>query len=107
METEREIVEYTTLSGFTVKNPRPGTRLGPFLDSVRTLLECKSASEDDMVGVVYGSDNPLLERGMFEGRGAVTAKTLRHPLYRVMADMVFRKRVIERGIDVLRKLATG
>jgi hypothetical protein len=48
---------------------------------------------------VYGRENPLLEGGLFPGKGTVTREVLENPLYRVLADHLVRKRLALDGVD--------
>ena len=65
--------------------------LEAFLRQVLKVLKDPNATNADMVDLVYGADNPILDKTMFPGRGAVTKPIHGSPIYRVFTDLVERK----------------
>lgn len=88
---------HTTLSGHDIKYPDPDPKLDRFLKRARDLCEDPKASEDDLVLLVYGEDNPILDRTFFPGRGMVTAVVIENPVYHVLLDLLGRKRAAIKG----------
>lgn len=75
-------------------------KVGSFLRRLEAAVNDSDVSEQSLIGLAYSTDNPMLDHSMFPGRGAVTKEVLSDPAYRVMTDLLFRKRVAERGIDL-------
>jgi excisionase family DNA binding protein len=97
---------HTTLAGHRIEYPEPDPKLERFLKRVRTLAEDPNATEDELIALVYGADNPILDHaGLFPGRGAVTREVLDNPVYHVLTDFIARKRVASEGLDVKRLAA--
>lgn len=88
---------HTTLSGHDIKYPDPDPKLDRFLKRARDLLDDAKASEDELTLLVYGEDNPILDRTFFPGRGMVTASVLENPVYHVLTDLLARKRAAIKG----------
>lgn len=84
---------YETLSGRRLEYSEPAEPLARFLERVRAAVDDASVSEAALIDLVYSQENPLLERDIITGRGAVTPKVFADPLYHVMTDMIGRKRV--------------
>lgn len=87
------IEKYTTVLGETIEYPKPAPEASRFLERVQTAAEDPLVSEDQLIELIYGPENPVLEQGKFEGRGAVTKAVLADPLYRVLLDLLDHKRV--------------
>lgn len=66
--------------------------LEAFLPRVLRLLKDPTKTEDDMVEIVYGPDNPILDKKLIPSRGAVTKATIGSPIYRMFTDLLERKR---------------
>ena len=75
-------------------------KVAAFLRRIEAAIDDPAISEQSLIGLAYSTENPMMDHSMFPGRGAVTKETLADPAYRVMADLLFRKRVTERGIDL-------
>lgn len=88
---------HTTLSGHDIKYPDPDAKLERFLKRARDLCDDPKASEDDLVLLVYGDENPILDRTFFPGRGMVTAAVFENPVYHVLTDLLARKRATIKG----------
>src|SRR5688572_2068748 len=71
--------------------------LEAFLPRVLKLLKDPTKTEDDMIEIVYGQDNPILDKTMFPGRGAVTKAIHGSPVYRMFTDLLERKRRMQRA----------
>lgn len=66
--------------------------LDAFLPRVLKLLKDPTKTEDDMIEIVYGPENPILDKTLIPGRGAVTKATIGSPIYRMFTDLLERKR---------------
>jgi excisionase family DNA binding protein len=90
---------YTTLSGHQIEYDA-APKLARFIGELEAMCRSAGETEDAMIARVYSVDNPIMDTQAIPGRGAVTAKVLANPAYRVMTDLIFRKRVAEQGVDV-------
>lgn len=91
---------HETISGHRVEFDEPEGELAEFFARARTAAADSAASENDLITLIYSADNPLLSPGVVPDRGVVTKDTLAHPVYRVLQDLLIRKRVAEQGLDV-------
>lgn len=90
---------HTTVSGHRVEYD-PSSKVDAFLRRLERMVDDETVSEQDMIGVAYSGDNPILAHDVFPGRGAVTKAVLDDPTYAVMTDLLFRKRIAQESIDV-------
>ena len=63
-----------------------------FIEHVRAMVERAQASEEAVVALVYGADNPLLQHGVLLGRGLVTRAVIADPTWHVLLDLVDQAR---------------
>lgn len=92
---------YTTLAGTEVKFDEPTSEVAAFIERAQALLADKRATEDDMIVLVYGPENPILEKHpLFPDRGWVTREVFDNPVYAVFADLVARKHAQRERVDV-------
>jgi hypothetical protein len=90
---------HITISGHDIKY-EDSPKLDRFLKRVQAMVDDKKATEDDLIALVYGPDNPILEQhALFPERGAVTKTVLENPVYRVLTDQLARKRFAQTGTD--------
>lgn len=94
----KQSIVYETVSGQRIEYPEPSAELAQFLRRVQAIAEDPSASEGELVLLIYGAENPIMEKTLFPGRGAVTREVLEDPVYRVMSDLLYRKRIAARGV---------
>lgn len=90
---------HETISGQEIKYPEPEPKLERFLKRVQALVDDRKATEDDLVALVYGQENPILDQTIFPERGAVTREVLDNPVYQVLTDQLARKRMAQTGTD--------
>ena len=83
---------YTTVAGEVYEYPRPSKEVRQFLKRVRDAANDPRLSAPELAELVYGSDNPLLDQTVFAHRGAVRLETWDEPAWRVMLDILDRKR---------------
>jgi len=88
---------HETLSGHTIEYPDPDAKLDRFLKRARDLLDDRKATEDDLIVLIYGDENPILDRALFPERGMVTKEVLENPVYAVLQDLLGRKRAAIKG----------
>lgn len=84
---------YTTTLGEILEYPKPPAKVAGFLRRAQEAAEDPRVSENDLIDLIYGTENPLLEQGKFKGRGAVTKETLSSPLWPVFLDLLQHKRI--------------
>lgn len=84
---------YTTTLGELVEYPKPPANVARFLERAQAAAEDPRVTEDGLIALIYGTENPLLEQGKFKDRGAVTKEVLANPLYRVFLDLLDHKRI--------------
>ena len=80
---------HETISGHRVEYPDPDAKLERFLERAHKALRDPRKTDDDMIALIYGRENPLLEAT----NGMVTREVFDNPVYRVLADFVVRKRI--------------
>jgi hypothetical protein len=95
---------HTTIMGHTIEYEAT-PKVTAFLKRLLEIANDPEATENDLVGVAYSSENPFLDHKMFPGRGGVTREILDSPVYAVMTDIIFRKRIAQDGVDVEKLLA--
>ncbi len=71
-----------------------------FLARVQQAVADPSVREDDLIALIYGPENPLLDHAMLPGRAMVTKAVFDNPLYHVLADYIGRKRVQTGSLDL-------
>lgn len=96
---------HTTLEGHTLTYPDPPAEVAAFIERARAAVRNPSVSSDAMLALVYGTDNPLLDRTILPGRGMVTRAVLDNPLFHLLNDLVGRKEVEQGELDVEAALA--
>lgn len=82
---------HTTISGQEIRYHDPDAKLERFLKRVFALAEDEDATDDDLVVLIYGRENPILDHTLFPERGAVTREVLDNPVYGVLTDLLARK----------------
>jgi hypothetical protein len=87
-------IQHHTLTGHVVTYDPPAPEVERFLQRVQALVDDPKATEDDVVSLIYGQENPILDRSLFPTRGAVTAAVLANPVYHVLTDLLNRKHLL-------------
>ncbi|HWZ90735.1 MAG TPA: hypothetical protein VNW92_17865, partial [Polyangiaceae bacterium] len=62
-----------------------------FVARILQLTKDPSKTASDLVDLVFGSENPILDKTLFPGRSAATKAIHDTPIYRVFADVLHRK----------------
>jgi excisionase family DNA binding protein len=89
---------YETITGLELEF-EADRKLAAFVRRVERTAKSAEATEDDLIALVYSGDNPLLGRSAL-GAPIATQKTVAHPAYRVLCDLIEQKRLADRGISV-------
>ncbi|MDB5306897.1 MAG: hypothetical protein JWO38_1099 [Gemmataceae bacterium] len=79
---------HTLLSGETIEYPDPPPKVAAFLDRVRGAAADPGVSVGQLVALIYGLKNPLLDTTVLLGRAMVTKAASENPVFRVMADQI-------------------
>lgn len=87
---------HTTASGHRIEYEAT-PKVETFLRRLHDLATDRDVSTQEMTGIAYSTENPILDHTMFPGRGAVTREVLDNPAYGVVTDLLFRKQLAEQG----------
>ncbi|MCI0703412.1 MAG: helix-turn-helix domain-containing protein [Planctomycetia bacterium] len=82
---------YHSLSGLSFTYPDPPPDVAVFLERVRLAAADPAVSPNQLIELIYGLENPLLEETMLPGRAMVTQAVFDNPIYRIMTDLLDRK----------------
>jgi hypothetical protein len=86
---------YEMMSGHRVEYPDPEPKLQRFLDRVHKVFQARDKTDDDLIALVYGRENPMLEGS----NGWVTREVFDNPIYKMLGDLIVRKRIAMDGTD--------
>ena len=87
---------HNTINGRTIEyEPTPVE--AKFLHRVEAAVKKPSISEAELRSLIYGAENPLLEQQA--GYSFVTATAFENPVFRVLLDLLDRKRVQTGSLD--------
>jgi excisionase family DNA binding protein len=95
-----ELERYTTLAGETLEYPRPNAEVGGFLARVFDATNNPNVGEGELIDLIYGKENPILDQTIFPARGAVTKEVFTDPVYHLMTDLLDHKRVQMGTLDL-------
>lgn len=95
---------HTTASGHRIEY-EASPKAVAFLRRLEEMVGDDSITTQEMTGLAYSTENPILDHAMFPGRGAVTRAVLDDPAYGVVTDLLFRKQLAEDGTDIERVAA--
>lgn len=96
MPTEK----HTTVTGEIIEYPRPTGELATFMARLVDATNDPHVSEAELLDLIYGKANPLLDQSIFPNHGAVTKAVFANPTYHVMQDLLGRKRVQAGTLDL-------
>jgi hypothetical protein len=82
---------YNCLSGHTLTYPDPPPDVAAFLERVRLATANPAVSPNQLIELIYGLENPLLDKTMLPGRAMVTQTVFDNPIYHIMRELLFRK----------------
>jgi hypothetical protein len=84
---------YHLLSGETISYPAPPAQVAEFLAQVHVAAGDPAVDVNQMIELIYGPENPILDTTFVPGRPMVTKAVFDNPVYRVLTDLLGRKRV--------------
>jgi hypothetical protein len=90
---------HETISGQRIEYDDPDPAVARLLKTARLIVEDPNRTSDELVALVYGRANPILDQTMFPERGAVTAEVLKNPVYHVLTDLLARKEAQRAGTN--------
>lgn len=91
--------KHVTVSGHHIEYTA-SPKLQAFLDRVAKLVTDPKVTEQNLIGLAYSHENPMLDSTLHPSRGIVTKAVLDDPAYGVLTDLLFRKRVAQEGLSV-------
>lgn len=96
---------HDTLSGQKIQYDDPEPKVAKLLKEARAIVEDSKRTTDELVSLIYGRGNPILDQTLFPERGAVTAAVLENKVYHVLTDLLARKEAQANKTD-LKKVAS-
>jgi len=96
---------HACVNGEEVTYDSPAPPVAAFLERVRRAAADPKVTENDLIALIYGRENPLLDHTMLPGQSMVTPAVFEHPVYRVLTDLLDRKRVALGALDLERARA--
>ena len=99
------MLAHECVNGERVEYPAPAPAVARFLERVRRAADDPAVTEDGLIALIYGRENPLLDHTMMPGRSMVTPAVFANPLYRVLVDLLDRKRVQSGALDLAKARA--
>jgi hypothetical protein len=84
---------HACINGRVLVFEEPSKEVAAFLDRVRVAASSSKVRENDLIALVYGRENPLLDQTMAPGYSMVTREVFENPIYRVLLDLLDRKRI--------------
>src|SRR5262249_7214209 len=98
--TKTNLQIYELLSGETIEYPTPEDELARFIERARAGVSDPRVSEADLTALVYGLENPLLDKIIMPGRAVVTRAVFANPVWHMLCDLIGRKRVQAGTLDL-------
>lgn len=95
---------HTTLSGHHIEYD-PSPEVAAFLSRLEDMIADPKISEQEMIGVAYSRENPIMDPTLHPTRAVVTKEVFANPAYQVIGDLLFRKRVAQERVDVAKLAA--
>lgn len=86
---------YTTLEGEQLELQSRSSEIDAFVERAIAAGDDPAVSSTQLSALVFGLENPLLDKTAIPGRAAVTRAVFEDPLYRLFTDLVTRKHVAE------------
>lgn len=96
---------HVSLTGQEIKYDDPDPKLTRFLQKAFDLASDPKVKSDALVALIYGTENPILDRTLFPERGMVTKDVLENPVYHVLTDLLARKEAQQNGTNLTRVAA--
>lgn len=96
---------HEAVNGLRIEYPEPEPKVARFLALVERAAADPKVSHGQLIGLVYGRDNPLLTPSPL-GTLTVTQEVLAHSIYPVLSDLINRKQMAEMRVAP-EKLSVG
>jgi len=104
MSVETALLEqHLCVNGEVIEYPTPSTEVGAFLSRARMACEDPKVTPNELIALIYGRSNPLLNHSLLPGHSMVTKAVFENPVYHVLADLLGRKE-IQAGLVDLKKV---
>jgi hypothetical protein len=84
---------YSFVTGETAKYADPSPEVADFLARVRTAANDPNVSVLALQDLIYGMENPILDKKMLPGRAMVTMAVFKNPIHHILLDQIDRKRI--------------
>jgi hypothetical protein len=91
---------YTTLNGYKIELGELEQPHAEFLARVEAAVADSKTKLPQVIALVYGAENPILDQHRLPGRSMVTQAVLDNPLYHVLCDLIGRKEVACGAVDL-------
>ncbi len=88
---------HVSLAGHEIRYDDPKPDVERFLKRAQQVANNPKSKPDDLVTLIYGNENPILDHTLFPERGAVTREVLDNPIYHVLTDLLARKQAAAAG----------
>lgn len=98
-------MEYKLLSGETINVPPQEADRDAFYRRALDAASDPRVSVQEMYDLVYGLENPMLDKTIMPGRATVTLAVHNDPLWIVLQDLIGRKRIATGHLDLARSNA--
>ena len=96
----KKLEMYTAISGEVIRYPTPSKEVATFLARVIDAANKPRVTESELVDLVYGKENPILDQTILNHQGVVTRAAFNNPVFHVMTDLLSRKRVQVGTLDL-------
>jgi hypothetical protein len=101
-KTKTTSTTYKMLSGEELDLPPLTGEVARFVARARAALEDPTVSDVQLTDLVYGLENPLLDRELMPGRAVVTKAVFTDPVWHMLCDLIGRKRAAVGNLDLAR-----
>lgn len=85
--------QYKTTLGEVIVYPEPMPELAAFIARVQKAVKDRSTTENDLIALVWGPENPLLDHNVRPGRSVATVATYKNPAFGVLLDLIQAKSI--------------
>ena len=92
--------EYKTLLNQIIDYSQSSAEVLTFLESVLEAFHNKAVSEKNLVNLVWSPLNPLLKTDLIPGKVFATKETYEDPAFRIIDDLIDRKRLEAEHLDL-------
>jgi hypothetical protein len=86
-------MEFKLISGETITLRKQPRYVLDFIVRAQLAAHDPTVNVGQMIGLIYGLENPLLDKTMLPGRAMATKAVLENPAWRVMSDLLGVKQI--------------